>query len=174
MSKDPILEQIQRLADMDSDSRGKYLIHATLIENIIDETLGYHFCPDNKIKREMLVATIVNDLSFSTKINNLLKILKTDYPKLYKNYPKLKKQLENVRELRNKLAHSRPDFSFSFLEQKTDYVRLVFYNNGKKVTQDMPFKFIHKKLVESSNILVQLAKILEEVSNKKVKMNLRT
>jgi len=97
MNKDPFFEQIKFVHNLDANSRGKYLIQATLIENIIDEILGYHFCPDNKVNQEMLIATIVNDLGFNTKINNLLKILKTSYPKLHKNSPKLKHQLEHVR-----------------------------------------------------------------------------
>lgn len=167
MKEKSLPEQFEFVHEFDSDSRGKYLIQATLIENLIDEILGYHFCPDNKVNREMLVATIVNDLGFSTKINNLLKILKTSYPKLHKNSPKLKNQLEHVRELRNKFAHSTPDFTERFLEKKTDYIRLIFYKNGKKETQDLSFSFIIRRLKECTGIILQLTKILEVISKRK-------
>lgn len=165
-----ISEQFEFVHESDAKSRGFYLIQATLMENLIDEILGYHFCPENKINREMLVATIVNDLGFATKINNLLKILKTSYPKLHKNSPKLKKQLEHVRELRNKFAHSTPDFSTKFLETKADFIRLTFYKNGKKETQDLSYNFMMRRLKESGDIILQLIKILEVISKRKAQL----
>lgn len=167
MTEKSISDQFTFVHEFDSNYRGKYLIQATLIENLIDEILGYHFCPDNKINREMLIATIVNGLTFNTKINNFLKILKNQHTKLHKSNPKLKKQLENLRDLRNKFAHSTPDFTQSFLEKKTDYVRLTFYKNGKQETQDISFSFIRKRLAECSKMVFELTTIFEVVSKRK-------
>ena len=156
-------EQIDFVHKFDSESRGKFLIQVAFMEKSIDWILSNHFC-NSEEKRNELIGFILNDFGFSLKIRNFMSLLNTKYPELHKKYPTLHSDLDGMRTLRNKFAHSIPDTTTEFLKKKENFIRLEYYKKGEKEHYHITKELIDKELKKSSTIITHLSEILNFIS----------
>src|SRR5215813_5579564 len=98
----PDAQYLNYLHELDKQLRGPYLVQAIWIEELIDDIISQHFCPEDQGRRSLLIGLILNhrDMTFSGKIDILEKIVKRSYPGLLKDHPGLVDRLTKVRRFR--------------------------------------------------------------------------
>jgi len=161
--------QISKHFELDYNIRGSYLVQAIAIESIISDIIGHYFCQNNN-RFGHFVGIIMNKsgITLASKIKILGKILQYNHPKQYKKYAKLMKQLKNVNEFRNLLAHSSSSYSQKFLSKKLDdRIVLAYYKDGKRVERIITKKDIEEKTTEFADIIDRLIEILSIVNTDK-------
>ena len=159
-----IAEYVQKHTIADQKFRGGYLYQISLIEAYLGGMIASWFFQENLEKRQALVGYIINDINFNQKIKIFFKILKNHYSELYEKYPNLSKDFEEVRNLRNILAHSRLDTSIDYLSTKPENIRFEFYKNGRMEHHIFTSELIRQKLIESNTLFVQLSEIMVGIS----------
>jgi len=162
-----ILKQVEFALKLDEKTRGSYLFQAIWIDTLLKQIIAQHFCPNDYKKQGMLIGTILNDLTLNLKIKHFLRILEL-YPKIKSKHLKIKKKLENVRELRNKFAHSQLDTSAEFLSKKADYIRLIEYKDGKKNYYNITSQIIQAKNAEIAKLHFELNEIISDMTGGKL------
>ena len=75
--------------------------------------------------------------------------------------------MEKIRDLRNRFAHSIPDTTVEFIREKKNFIRLMYYKNGKKEFYEITKELIDRKLRDTSTVISNLRNILELVSGGK-------
>ena len=151
----------------DEKTRGSYLFQAIWIDTLLNQIISHHFCPEDSKKQGMLIGLILNELSFNSKIKYFLRILET-YSQIALKHSQLKKKLENVRKFRNKIAHSKLDTSAKFLSKKTNYIRLIYYENGRERYYNITEQLIKEKNAEISKLHFALNDILSDMTDGKL------
>ena len=68
MDDEELLKEMRPIIDFDKRARGSFLFQCTWIETELNEVLSYHFCPDDKKRRDQIHAILIHDLNFSNKI----------------------------------------------------------------------------------------------------------
>lgn len=92
--------------------RGLILEYQLEVEQALEELLSYIIIPDhNNYNRLTLLSDILTELTFNKKIR-LLKKYKYAFDKDIENYPNIFKDLNEVREIRNNIAHMQSDNYF--------------------------------------------------------------
>lgn len=101
--------------------RAEIIAYAIDVEDMLTEALGHlyqHPKPPDKLINEVLI-----DLTFAKKINIFSKFVK-DYPNHFIKHPTIIRDLHEVREKRNIIAHRKLEIPF-FLDEielgKTDF-----------------------------------------------------
>lgn len=159
-------EQINRVYDLSKEIRGRFLDQAIPIEMLIDDIISWHFCPE-ETRRSLFFSLVTPKLTFSTKIKILKTILELRYPDLLKEYLKLMGEIEKIKNLRNKFAHSMLDASEEFLEKGyDDRIRLIFYKKGEKKYLVVKVDDIWERLKTCSRVLLALVNIQKGVSQR--------
>ena len=118
-------------------------------------------------KRQELIGYVLHQLNFNQKTRIFLKILKNHYLDTFKKYPELENEFENIRDLRNKLAHASLDTSIDFLKTKPNFVRLQFAGDGKLKSIDLREDYMKKKISEAFNVFMKITNITAEISGNK-------
>ena len=152
--------------------RGQVLVNCTEVESIIGDIIGFHFFPKKdkeRSKRVSLTALLINEsrLPFRTKITLFTKILKLYHSKLFQSYPKLEENLDEVRELRNVIAHSRLDVGFKFVKKAKDQFRFDHYKNGKKESKIITREQFRNYIKLSSSLVISLIDIEKQIVDSK-------
>jgi hypothetical protein len=155
---------ISNVIAFDTDVRGTYLFKSTWIETLLNQIISYYFCSDDKIKRNQILSILIHDLNFSNKIRVFLNIMKSNYYEINKKHPELKKDLEQVRDWRNKFAHCMLDTTVEYIKKNTGKIRYEFYSDGKKQYLEITENSIHKKISEIENLQFTLLEILQIIS----------
>lgn len=156
-------EQINRIYNLSKEIRGRFLDQAIPIEMLIDDIISWHFCPEDT-RQSLFFSLVSPKLTFSTKIQILKTILQLRYPDLLKEYPKLIGEIKELKNLRNKFAHSMLDASEEFLEKGyDDRIRLIFYKKGKKKYLVVKVDDILERLKTCSRVLLALVNIQKGV-----------
>jgi hypothetical protein len=115
---------------------------------------------------------MVGQITFSQKLTILKKLFKEFYPDLLKLFPKMFNRLEKLRELRNKLAHSRIGYSFHIDREEREKslneksTTLEYYKDGYVVHEDIPSGQIEETLAEANAYQSILGWIEMEVKNR--------
>lgn len=161
-------KQLDDLLTLSSTIKGSLLEMAIWMEKIIEDIITIHFCQDEK-RRTQFYSLIMNEIHipFLKKIITLKKLLKIYYPEIYKKYPTLVEDLQNVRNLRNNLVHSTLDNSDEFLAKNyNDRIRLVYFKDGK--IKPLIITIEKWKIIKYNWALINddLIKIFEEISSK--------
>jgi hypothetical protein len=100
----------------DQEARGKIIYAAVRVESVIEQIIAEHFCDKKDQAMFISLLFIVGQITFSQKLIILKKLFKEYYPDLLTTFPKIFSRLDKLRELRNKLAHSKIGYSFPNLE----------------------------------------------------------
>lgn len=150
-------KQIEDLFKLSADIRGTFLDQSIMIERLIDDIIAKHFCAEEE-KRILLFSLITSRFSFQSRIMALKTVLECCYPQLFEKHRNTIKNLQQIREFRNKIAHSMIDSSIEFLEKKyNDRIRLVVYGKEKHIVikkDDMK-----KRLSDCSKAILALNEI---------------
>jgi hypothetical protein len=104
------------------------------------------------------------ETNFTNKINILKQLLKLCYPDLDEKYPKLNKDLSDIKDFRNKIAHSMLDTSYEFLAKKnTDQIQFKSFKNGQTQSHKVTSDDIKEKLKHCTQVVLMLGDIQSEV-----------
>lgn len=113
---------------------------AISLESEIEQIIAWHFCQDES-KHLLFLSLMFNDgqVTLSQKIVILRKLFRESYPDLYQQFSGIFSQLDKIRELRNKLAHSQhtiPELRIGKkIEKPQKGIHLEYYKNGKSVSE---------------------------------------
>jgi len=136
MNEDDKYLKVKEIHEKARQHRGRFLNSVACIESKISRILTVYFCADNKEKQELFFETMLIVLSLEQKKALLIKIIKKDYPRFYKENQRILKDLDNVQTFRNKLAHSVIDLSDDALKRPAiDGVGFMQYEKGKPITE---------------------------------------
>ena len=166
VTNEDIISQMKFPIEFDEKTRGQYLFQAIWIDTLLNQIISYYFSPTDQKKQGMLVGLVLNDISFNSKIKYFLKILES-YPEMMKKFPKIETKLENIRDFRNKIAHSKLDTSEEFLSKKRNHIRLSYYKNGLLKHYEISESIRKEKISEIVNMHFDLNTILHHISNGK-------
>ena len=161
-----IISQMKFSLEFDEKTRGPYLFQAIWIDTLLNQIISYYFCTTDLKKQGMLIGLVLNEISFNSKIKYFLKILEL-YPKMMVKYPKIETKLDNIRDFRNKIAHSKLDTSSEFLSKKKNYIRLSYYKNGKLMHYEISESIRKEKTHEIVDVHYVLNDILNHISDGK-------
>lgn len=167
VTKEEIISQMKFSLDFDEKTRGPYLFQAIWIDTILNQIISYYFCPTDPKKQGSMIGLILNEMSFNSKIRHFLKILES-YPEMIIKYPKIETKLDNIRDFRNKIAHSKLDTSGEFLSKKKNYIRLSYYKKGKMKYYEINNSIRKQKTKEIVDVHYILNDILNHISDGKL------
>jgi hypothetical protein len=143
--------------------RGPFMDQAIWIDVLIADIVTYYFCPDEG-RRSLLRSEVFSGASsFSKNINLLKVVIEQSFISFKVQNPDLIKQLDELREFRNKLAHARLDTSPEWMaEGHTDRIRLATFKKGKAAYTVVTIEDSNKMLGKASVVLLQLVKLQAE------------
>lgn len=115
--------------------RGGFLNSVAAIERDIAVILTGYFCTEDEEKRALFFTKVAEKLSLQRKKEILIDIVKNDYPRFWEEHKQFLMDLQNIQELRNKLAHSILDVSDEALSRPIDEgVGFVQWKKGEPIT----------------------------------------
>ena len=115
--------------------RGRFLNSVAVIERDIAVILTEYFCTEDENKRELFFGKVAEELSLQKKKEILIDIVKNDYPGYWEENKEILTYLQNIQELRNKLAHSIIDVSDDALSRPIEEgVGFVQWRKGTPIT----------------------------------------
>ena len=117
--------------------RGRFLNFVAVIERNIALIMTEYFCTEDESKREIFIYKIAEAVSLNKKRNILIEIVKKDYPNYWEKNSKFLKDLEEIQEFRNKLAHSVVDVSDEALKRPLENgIGFIQWNQGNPITDN--------------------------------------
>ncbi len=168
------LTTVNFLFSQSAKYRGKVIDITIILEMLLAQILSKYFTNDEE--KEITINSFVFDrMQLSSKFNLLKKILKIKHIKVWKKYQKDLKEIGELIEFRNNLAHSVLDSSEVYIESlKEKGINLAKTNKGDLeeiqigYLQDEDYKYekITKKQVDDfySNCYAKI-ELLEDIAN---------
>jgi len=160
--------QLGQLFELAKQIRAPFLEQAIYIEGLVEDIISRHFCPDED-RFNLFFSLIINrtDLTFSSKIDILERLIRLRYADLLDKYPKLIDELTKLRKFRNRIAHAILDSSDAFLAKKfTDRIQLIYYEDGQTKQQIVTVAENKERLRACSRLVQTLVDIQKEVVNR--------
>ena len=115
--------------------RGRFLNSVACIERDIAVILTKYFCTEDENKQILFFEKVAEKFSLQKKKEILIDIVKNDYPRYWEENKEFLKDLQNIQEFRNKLAHSVIDVSDEALAKPIEEgVGFVQWRTGKPIT----------------------------------------
>ena len=115
--------------------RGRFLNSVAVIERDMAVILTEYFCTADENKRVLFFGKVAEKLSLQRKKEILIDIVKNDYPRYWEENKQFLTDLQNIQELRNKLAHSVIDVSDDALARPIEEgVGFVQWGKDKPIT----------------------------------------
>jgi hypothetical protein len=115
--------------------RGRFLNSVAVIERDIAVILTGYFCTEDEEKRILFFTKVAEKLSLQRKKEIRVDIVKNDYPRYWEEHKQFFMDLQNIQELRNKLAHSIVDVSDEALSRPIyEGVGFVQWEKGEPIT----------------------------------------
>jgi hypothetical protein len=140
--------------------RGVVLERALLVERAIDNILSHSFCSDEKARssfRELLLLS--GALSLSSKTRVLRDLLRAEHQDLFEKFKETLAHIEDIRELRNRIAHSQLDLPKE--PSQSSEIHLTGVSKGKRCTYTLTEKDINAMVTQCTNTARSLI-ILQE------------
>lgn len=119
--------------------RGRFLNSVAVIERELALILTDYFCTSDEEKRKLFFINVVNAHFFSLNVKRdvLIRIVKQDYPRYWDQNGQFLKDLKEIMEFRNKLAHSIVDVSEKALSRSIEHgIGFVEWKEGEPVTDE--------------------------------------
>lgn len=160
-------EHLQFTFDFDQDTRGSYLYQTAEIESLVEQIIAYHYCSEDLKKMNSFLSLVLSQLNFNSKIKIFLKILEK-YIEFKDEYPIIKTSLPNIQSFRNKLAHSRLDTSYEFIQRRQRKIRLISQRDEKIQLLEITEKLVKQKNKEIATLHMKLNKIANKISKGEV------
>jgi hypothetical protein len=159
-------QHLIQVFNMAAQVRGPFLEQAIFIERIIDDIVSNHFCLDEN-RRNLFFSLVMPEIIFSKKIEILKQLLNSCYPDLGKKHPKLIKDLDNIRDFRNEIAHAMLDTSDEFMSKKClDRIQFKSFKKGQTKPDEVTSENIKEKLKDCTRIILMLGEIQSEVKKR--------
>ena len=147
----PDVDLFAKRNEYDRRARGEIIYVAVVIEHQIERIIANHF---NAKEKWLFVSLIFGEgqITFSQKLIMLKKLFKEHYPDLI--FPGMFNHLDKLRQLRNKLAHSRVGHSIPYdMEWDKDQIDslpegtvLEYQKVGYLVHEDLPKTVVEETL----------------------------
>jgi len=148
----------------DNEYRGTFLASATQGESFLVDAIAEHFESNNKEKRSVLISLILSQLSFNKKIRIFSHLLHSNYSEILKAFPTIEKELESVREFRNKMAHYAIDSKTEpVMKYAGEKLSLEYHRNGKLHHEIISKETFEEKISLSRRVTASLAEIQEMI-----------
>jgi hypothetical protein len=131
---------IQLVLDYDRLFRSQVLYEGIALESAVDQVIAWHYCSE-PYKHASLFSFVFRDgeITFGKKIRILSSIMKESYPELAETFSSLRKQLDRLRVMRNKFAHSELVLPENPPDPKSAAgVTLRYYEKGKEKEAFVP------------------------------------
>jgi hypothetical protein len=171
--------------------RGAFIHTMTLLESLIDDIIAFYFCPKSEIKRKHLKSVFLstervtlfvkyqlvsfifqnNFQEFNIKYNFKSKGGKQKHP------PSLDKRVNDIIEIRNKLAHRTFKIDKKTIRDfdgETVFLDAEVGKEGKIIKADLSIKINNqtnnesaKEVGEISNILIELLNLIKKMKDSK-------
>lgn len=139
-------KEIGTLLDREGYYRSRTIHAAAIVDDLLGRCIAWHFCQE-EAKHLSFIALIFNraEVSFSKKIEIFGFILKSEYTDLFQELPQLINNLESLRKLRNKFAHT--ELMSAIQKQGVgNGIHLKYINrDGKEVEEIITEKELRKK-----------------------------
>jgi hypothetical protein len=149
------------LIDVARFARGLVLGSSAELDFKIEEILGLAFCPEPG-PRQLLRAGLLSDITFDKRIQLLTMIVDTEYPNIVS--ADFKARLGHIRKLRNQVAHwILDDSDDALLTTRDDWVRLVSFRGGSKVSVEITSKALESYQVDIERVTDDLVTIVDAV-----------
>jgi hypothetical protein len=152
-------EQIIRyLFVKDFNARGPILISAVTIEMLMADIISIHYCLEEK-RRLSLFSSVLNRFEFNVKRDIFKEMLKTWYPDIYKQYKGIFREIINIEEFRNKLAHAMSNITDDTLKNYSNESNpSIFYykKNGEKEILELTEAKMNEEKQKSIDIIKAL------------------
>lgn len=131
------VQAAQRLHEKARYLRGRFLNSVAVIEHDIAAILTEYFCTIDEEKRELFFNKVAGKLSLQKKKEILIEIVKADYPRYWEENKEFLNSLQQIQEVRNKLAHSVLDVSDEALDRPIEEgVGFIQWRKGAPVTDE--------------------------------------
>jgi len=118
------------------NSEAVFLNLLAVIERDIALLLTGYFCTEDPLKQELFFDRIACRMSLEQKRILLAEIVKEDYPRYWERNGKFLLDLQQLQELRNKLAHSIVDVSDQALKRPLEEgIGFVQWKGGTPITE---------------------------------------
>lgn len=160
-------DYLEFLYNLDTNYRGKFILISVWIERIIEDIISYIFFPneDDEAKRDKMISFILSrNLNFNTKLKVFQGLLEEDYKELFNEYDKLFKDLNDIKNFRNILAHSELDTSVKFLRKRyKDRIQLIYHETGKRELRTIKIEEFERNLNLCNKIIHDLEMIKAKI-----------
>jgi len=144
----------------DQEIRSHAIYKAVAIESDIEQIIAWHFCHDES-KHILFISLMFNEgqITFSQKLAILKKLLRDSYSDIYLKYSGIFSQLDKIRELRNKLAHTKIRIPYEYIypmrattDRPQKGLYLEYYKDGKVINEFIPAEKV-KEIMEKARVL---------------------
>lgn len=172
MTEQDFSDRLKKLQDKTSEYRGR-IIDATIhVEGLIESTLAEYFCNDAKKKNYLISLLISNSVTnLLTKEKTLTILITNEYPEFLKNHNSLLKEIQEIRGMRNDLAHSKVNSDTKDIESfDGNAIELFYLKDGKEKTKKIDLEILNehiKKINRTLTALVELNQIVIKENLKK-------
>lgn len=146
---------IVKYSELASQRRGIILNLTINLEKMIDWRISIFYIQEAK-KREELEDMIICGLPFRTKISILMRLFKKYDKEIFIAYPEMKKDLNDIRDSRNEMAHSWLDATVTFAANKRKFKPTVTNLKSKGVENI----YDEKKITELSELILKYTHII--------------
>lgn len=122
----------------------------------------------NEDERDLIFGLLIDpNLRLVSKGQVLMHILKAEFNDLAKAYPDLEKRLEEMRELRNRCAHSFPNATDEFIEKHgTNIIGFVWYAKGIRQTRELTYDEAQARAREIAKTVTDLETIRQKIGER--------
>jgi hypothetical protein len=161
-------ERLARNFEIDRLVRSHIIYEAISLESMVDQIIAWHFCPD-ETKHLWFQSLLfrVGEVPFSNKIRILKKLLRECYPDIWESVPGLTNKLDDIRDLRNKFAHSELVLDEDKVREADDRgVFLRSVQDGKIVEEFISKEMADKVVKDNTHFHVLMVCVLGEVQNR--------
>ena len=132
--------------------RGELINQTIMIERAMEQYLVQHFCTESDRQIELLETLLsTTHVSFFAKLEVVIIILERHDPTFLYAYPDVKKELTDIMEQRNIIAHSVLDFS-NIMRNNANSKIVVTKYRGKK---PKPIEYDEKRF---NNLIILINK----------------
>jgi len=140
--------------------RGRFLNTVAVVERDIGVILTEYFCTIGDDKRELFFEKVVERIPLRSKEDILKEIMKKEFPYWWDENRGILSNFEEIRQFRNKLAHSIIDVSEEALARPiNEGVGFVQWKKGQPIT-DNEFEDLEIKANRINSALMGIRELL--------------
>ncbi len=130
------IDVLPKYTKRDYERRGEIIARVVYLERIMDAIIANYFCDnDNKIDEIRMLILSTERITYENKRQVLKWIYEKHQSDIFKSHPKIFKDMQEIGEFRNVLAHNHLDIDV-FLKNELDGKTIIHkYKNKKYVVE---------------------------------------